>query len=144
MTWLLEVNVLLALAWANHVHHEAATSWFSEARRDGWATCAVTEIGFVRVSCVPSVVDRKVTVSEAVDTLARLCRRETHSFWSMNRSVTELPSEILTRIQGYRQITDAALLGLARERRGRVATFDAGLANLQPAGRRPSVFLIPA
>lgn len=97
----------------------------------------MTEIGFVRVSCVPSVVDRRVTVSEAVDSLARLCRRETHSFRSLNRSVTELPSEILTRIQGYRQITDAALLGLARERRGRIATFDAGLANLQSTGRRP-------
>ena len=59
MTWLLDVNVLLALAGANQVHHEAATSWFSGAQRDGWATGAVTEIGFVRVSGVPSVVDRK-------------------------------------------------------------------------------------
>lgn len=59
----------------------------------------------------------------------------------MNRSVTELPSEILTRVQGYRQITDAALVGLARERRGRIATFDAGLANLQPAG--PATLRLP-
>ena len=143
MTWLPDVNVLIALAWGNHVHHEAATSWFSEVRRDGWATCAVTEIGFVRVSCIPSVVDRKVTASEAVDTLARLCREETHSFWSMNQSVTELPSEILARIQGYRQITDAALVELARRHRGRLATLDAGLARVQPAGHRESVLLIP-
>ena len=44
-----DVNVLIALAWPNHVHHDAARSWFAESRATGWATCPVTEAGFVRV-----------------------------------------------------------------------------------------------
>ena len=62
----------------------------------------------------------------------------------MTRSITEMPTDIVGHIQGYRQVPDAVLLALAREHQGRIATFDTGLANLQPPGRRPSVFLIPA
>lgn len=47
---LLDVNVLVALAWTNHVHHEAATSWFRTHGARGWATSPFTEAGFVRVS----------------------------------------------------------------------------------------------
>ena len=39
MTALLDVNVLIALAWPNHVHHVAARAWFEEHREEGWATC---------------------------------------------------------------------------------------------------------
>jgi predicted nucleic acid-binding protein len=33
---------------------------------------------------------------------------------------------------GHRQVTDAYLAALARQRGGRLATFDAGLAQLHP------------
>ena len=39
MTALLDVNVLMALAWPNHVHHAPARSWFNARRKSGWATC---------------------------------------------------------------------------------------------------------
>lgn len=32
MIRLLDVNVLVALAWPNHVHHEAVQAWFTETR----------------------------------------------------------------------------------------------------------------
>ena len=56
MIRLLDVNVLIALTWPNHVHHDAARSWFTEVRNTGWATCPLTEAGFVRISCNPSAV----------------------------------------------------------------------------------------
>ena len=49
-TALLDVNVLIALAWPNHAHHGAAHRWFDDAGRAGWATTPFTESGFVRVS----------------------------------------------------------------------------------------------
>lgn len=45
--WLLDVNVLLALAWPNHLHHGLAQSWFRKSLTDGWATCSLTELGFI-------------------------------------------------------------------------------------------------
>ncbi len=49
MTRLLDVNVLIALTWPHHVHHNAAKSWFAGVRGNGWTTCPLTEAGFVRV-----------------------------------------------------------------------------------------------
>ena len=54
-----------------------------------------------------------------------------------------LPPEILSRIQGYRQITDAVLLGLAAQHGGRLATFDAGMAHPPAKVKRHWVETIP-
>lgn len=143
VTALLDVNVLIALAWPNHVHHDAARSWFNRRRATGWATCAVTEAGFVRVSCNPAAVGHTVTPGDAIALLRRLRRLESHAFWPLDRSIVELPDEILGRIQGYRQITDALLLAAALQRRGELATFDSGLADLVAATRRGSVCVVP-
>lgn len=43
---LLDVNVV-ALFQPEHVHHDLAHDWFAAHRRDGWATCPVTEAGVV-------------------------------------------------------------------------------------------------
>ena len=51
MITLPDVNVLIALAWPNHVHHDPARSWFAANLNTGWATCPLTEAGFVRLSC---------------------------------------------------------------------------------------------
>lgn len=143
MTRLLDVNVLIALTWPHHVHHNAARSWFAAVRGHGWATCPLTEAGFVRVSCNPSAVKRSVAVLDAIALLGRLRRLESHAFWAMDHSITALPPGILSRIQGYRQITDAVLLGLAAQRGGRLATFDTGMADLLADAERDWVETIP-
>ena len=143
MIRLLDVNVLIALAWPNHVHHDAARSWFAGRRSTGWSTCPLTEAGFVRVSCNPAAVKQSVTPAEAIALLGRLRRLESHAYWAMDRSITSLPPGILARIQGYRQITDAVLLALAMQYGGQLATLDAGLADLLAREERRSVCVIP-
>ena len=143
MTALLDVNVMVALAWPNHVHHETARQWFAEHREEGWATCPLTEAGFVRVSCNPSAVQHTVTPSDAIAMLERLRRLESHSFWPLDKSVVDLPMEIVTRLQGYRQITDAVLLAVAMRRGGRLATLDSGLSRLVAQSERDRVCVIP-
>ena len=138
-----DVNVLVALAWPNHVHHGAARSWFAEVGSAGWATCPLTEAGFVRVSCNPAAVKQAVTTADAIAQLDRMRRRGAHSFWAMDRSITSLPAGILARIQGYRQITDAVLLALAVQYRGQLATLDGGIADLLAQKEFGSVCLIP-
>ncbi len=88
---------------------------------------------------------RKESVSpaDAIALLDRLRRLESHAFWAMEHSITALPRGILARIQGYRQITDAMLLGLAAQHGGRLATFDTGIADLLAEAERRWVETIP-
>jgi toxin-antitoxin system PIN domain toxin len=119
---LLDVNVLVALFDAGHVHHEAAHDWFSDNRKHGWATCAITENGFVRVLANP-----KSGVSERppaiVQSLRTFCASGHHQFWPDTLSIRDACFK-LSIGQGYRQLTDIYLLGLAAHMGGVLATFD--------------------
>ena len=143
MTALLDVNVLIALAWPNHVHHVAARAWFEDHREGGWATCALTEAGFVRVSCNPSVVRHSVTPLDAIGVLERLIQLGSHTFWSLDQSILHLPASIGSRLQGYRQITDAVLLATAMQRKGQLATLDAGIEGLVSEEQRAYLCVVP-
>ena len=143
MIALLDVNVLIALAWPNHVHHAAARTWFETRREEGWATCPLTEAGFVRVSCNPAVVRHTVTPLDAIAVLQRLSRLGSHTFWPMDRSIMHLPESIGIRLQGYRQITDAVLLAAAMQRNGQLATLDGGMERLVSDTQRSSLCVIP-
>lgn len=143
MTALLDVNVLLALAWSNHAHHVAASAWFLEHRREGWATCILTESSFVRLSCNPAVVQDTVTPLDAVGALKALMGSGSHAFWPMDWSIVDLPDSIGTRIQGYRQVTDAVLLATAMRQGGQLATLDVGMEVLVPTRERHFLCVIP-
>lgn len=125
------------------MHHHAAWLWFAEHRPIGWATCPITEAGFVRVSCNPAAVRHTVTPRDAISLLQRLTRLESHSFWSLDRSIVAMRPEIVDRIQGYCQVTDALLLALAIQHGGLLATLDTRLAQLHPASENGPVTLIP-
>ncbi len=123
----------MALAWPNHVHHAAAHRWFRASREDGWATCPLTESGFVRVSSNRRVIPGACTPGEAIAVLRRIRRLRGHVFWVDDASPADREATPFERVLGYRQVTDAHLLALALRRGGALATFDAGLAEL--AGR---------
>ena len=143
MIALLDVNVLIALAWPNHVHHVAAREWFEAQRQDGWATCPLTEAGFVRVSCNPAVVRHTVTPLEAIAVLQRLSGLGSHTFWPQDQSIIHLPESIGIRLQGYRQVTDAVLLAAAIQRNGQLATLDTGMERLVSENQRTFLCVIP-
>ncbi len=126
MIALLDVNVLVALFDGMHVHHEVAHEWFGMNRMKGWATCPLTENGFVRVISNPAYPGRRTTVGDAIERLHVFRGSNEHTFWSDSLSICE---EIVqpAHVQGYRQITDVYLLALAVTNRGRLATFDPGI-----------------
>lgn len=124
--FLLDVNVLVAIAWPQHVHHRHAREWFSALGDQRWATTPVTESGFVRVSSNPRVIADARTPAEAAALLRSLHDAGSWDFWIDDVHV----SNSLSGVTGYRQVTDAHLLQLAHHRGGSVATFDAGLARL--------------
>jgi hypothetical protein len=65
VTYLLDINVLIALSDPAHVHHEAAHRWFSAVGSASWATCPITENGFVRVISSPSYQSIAATPAQA-------------------------------------------------------------------------------
>lgn len=124
---LLDVNALVALAWDSHVHHAATRNWFARNGANGWATCSVTESGFVRVSSNPSVLASAIGVEEARRVLALLRAAGRHRFLNDDVSMTD---EDVPPLVGHRQVTDAHLLTLARRHGLRVITFDGGVRAL--------------
>jgi toxin-antitoxin system PIN domain toxin len=124
---LLDVNALVALAWDSHVHHRAVRVWFAARSADGWATCPVTESGFVRVSSNPKVLPSFIAVEAARAVLSALRDVGTHRFLADDVSLIDLDVPPLV---GHRQVTDAQLLTLARRHGTRLVTFDAGVAAL--------------
>lgn len=142
---LLDVNLLVALAWPNHIHHARAHAWFGRRRSEGWATCPLTQSGFVRVSSNRRVIPEAKTPGEALVVLRRILDRPHHQFWHDDVSLARSPEVGVDRIVGYRQVTDAHLLALAIRRGGTLATFDRGIADLVAESYDPEavVELIP-
>ena len=124
MTYLLDVNVLIALAWPTHVHHVAAQTWFGTFGQRAWATCPLTQAAFVRISSNPKFIDGAVTPSQAAELLSEVTKKEQHEFWPDDVSLLDAGVFDVGRLHGSRQITDAYLLALAIGKGGRFVTFD--------------------
>ncbi len=90
----------------------------------GWATCPITESGFVRVSSNPKVLPSPIGIDAACTVLAVPRAAPAHRFLTDDVSLTD--SDV-PGISGCRQVTDAHLLTLARRRGMRLVTFDAAV-----------------
>ena len=121
--FLLDGNVLVALADASHVHHVAARDWFVECTAP-FATCPITQGTLLRMlmrgEAVPSV-------DAAVQVLAGFTAHPRHRFWPDDIPYAEVAWQ---GVLGHRQVTDAYLAALARRNNGKLLTFDSGLAAL--------------
>ena len=132
MTYLLDVNVLLALAWPMHVHHSPAQEWFANHHRSGWATCGVTESGFIRVSSNRRAPPAARSPGEAALLLQRMCQLDGHVFLDDSVQLSHHSEVIAAHVHGSSQVTDTHLILLARESSALLVTFDRGVAQLAP------------
>ena len=138
---LLDINVLLALLDADHADHRPARSWLMAEIESGWASCAVTQNGFVRVisqARYPS----PVSPSAAMERLARATGSRHHEFWSCEISVLDSDRIERSRVHGARQVTDVYLLALAVARGGRFVTFDRSIPLEAVAGAGPEHLVV--
>lgn len=123
MRALLDVNFLIALLDASHVHHGQAHAWLDRNVHDGWASCPITQNGCVRILSQAAYPASK-PIAEVALRLRDATRGVNHEFWPDD--VSALGDDVLDwgRILGARQITDAYLLALAMTHNGRLVTFD--------------------
>jgi len=129
--YLLDVNLLIALAWPNHPQHATADAWFAEYSKDGWGTCMVTQLGFVRVSSHPAI-ESHVTTQEALQKLREIAGTPGHEFWPeppggyQNDAFARTVPNTLT----HGAVTDGYLATVASCHGGKLATLDRSLAKL--------------
>jgi toxin-antitoxin system PIN domain toxin len=142
-TALLDLNILTALLWPAHEHHEAAHRWFSARTAGRWATCSLTQLSLVRLLSNPAFSRDALTPVEAAALLAENIAHPAHEFWAERIQIPAAIKPLETALQGYRQLTDAYLLALAGRRNGVLATFDGGLRTLAGKKMASAVEIVP-
>jgi toxin-antitoxin system PIN domain toxin len=140
---LLDINILTALLWPAHEHHEAAHGWFGRRADARWATCSLTQLGFVRIVSNPAFSRDALTPVDALALLRENLAHPGHEFWTDSLQVPTAVKEMEARLQSYRQLSDAYLLAVAQRRNGVLATFDRGLRSLAGDALLGSLELVP-
>lgn len=131
--WLLDANLLIALTHASHVHHGEAHAWLEQVSKRRWATCALTQLAFVRLTSNPRVVGDTISPSQAMQALASMTAQAQHEYWVDAPEPLQVPTLASAALVGHRQVTDAYLLGLATARSQCLATLDRGLLTFAQA-----------
>ena len=133
MRYLLDVNTLLALVVFEHEFHAQVARWVVRLAANGppeLATCAITELGFVRV--LGQAQQYGSSVAHARDLLLKVKNsdRVRWIFIPDDRDISYLPRWVRTS----KQTTDGHLAELARANETVLATLDR---------RIPGSFFIP-
>lgn len=130
MTYLLDVNALVALGFAHHEFHDRVALWLRAERFPALATCSITELGFVRALAQAPAYG--LALGQAKTLLLRMKQATTPHFAFIpdGHDISHLPSWAKTP----KQITDGHLLNLAAANRAVLATL---------ASRIPGAYLIP-
>ena len=123
MRALLDVNVLIALLDAAHIHHRLATRWLRREIGAGWASCPITQNGCIRILAQPAS-PGALPAAEVAQRLAEAAAGAEHQFWPDDVSLLEAGRFDWQRVLGHRQVTDVYLLALAVRHGGRLVTFD--------------------
>lgn len=129
MRALLDVNVLIALLDAAHVHHVRASRWLEREIAHGWASCPLTQNGCLRIMAQPAY-PQALPLAVVAARLAQASAHPAHAFLADDYSLLDAGQVHWQRLLGHRQITDSYLLGLAVRHGCRFVTFD---GRLEPA-----------
>lgn len=130
MTALLDVNLLMALLWENHEHHQTARTWLRQVT--AFATCPISQLGFARVSSHP-LLGFSMSPDQAFSILRQFLSDPRHRFVPDDLSCEDrvLRTELMG---GASQVTDYYLVALARQHGLTLATLDKPLARAFGSG----------
>lgn len=142
MTYLLDVNVLIALVDPAHVAHEEAHAWFSAEGARSWATCPITENRVLRILGNPKYPNSPGSPAQVAPILTKMRGLPGHVFWSDDISLVASDFIQPDKIATPAQVTDVYLLAIAVAKGGKLATFDRRLAINAVRGGRSAMALI--
>jgi len=121
---LLDVNVLIALLDAAHIHHQRASQWLEQSLHHGWASCPLTQNGCLRIMAQPAY-PQALPLAAVAQRLGQAAATPAHLFIADDYSLLDADSLHWPQLLGHRQVTDAYLLGLAVRHGCRFVSFDA-------------------
>ena len=128
MTFLLDVNLLIAILDPDHVHHGPALDWFNETGSRDWATCPIVQNGVVRILGSAAYTSIPFGCPEIVELLSQWCAVPEHHFWPDEISLLDSGLVDHAKLTSPSRITDSYLLALAAVRGGQLATLDRRLS----------------
>jgi toxin-antitoxin system PIN domain toxin len=144
LTYLLDVNVLIALIDPAHVSHDDAHEWFAAEGQTSWATCPITENGVLRILGNPKYPNSPGSPATIAGIIQKLRSLPGFNFWPEDLSLADCDHVDPSRILTPAQVTDTFLLALAVARGGRLATFDRRLSVDAVKNGNKALQLIPA
>ena len=142
MSFLLDVNVLIALIDRTHVNHDAAHEWFAGVGSANWATCPITENGVIRIVGRTSYPNSPGSPTAVAALLRKLSALPGHVFWPDMLSLLNASLVDISGLTSPRQVTDSYLLALAVSRSGQLATFDRRLSSKAVIGGEHALCVI--
>jgi toxin-antitoxin system PIN domain toxin len=142
-----DLNVWLALSWANHMHSDAAWAWFSRQEDDRFFFCRFTQLGLLRLLATSAVMGKDVrTIGEAWKVYDRWLedsrvgiRQEPFELDGAFREATRSVS----RLSSPKALGDCYLLAVSQVTDATLVTFDRGLASACQKARQPVALLEP-
>jgi toxin-antitoxin system PIN domain toxin len=138
--FLLDVNVLVALADEDHVHHDSVLKWFRATGKHHWGVCAFTEAGFLRIFTRPRTGGR--STRDATELLTRLIALPGFHYWPISATWSTLAAPFERRVFGHQQITDAYLMGLAVKENSVLVTLDKAMGHLAGTEYRHNLLIL--
>lgn len=140
MTALLDVNILIALADSTHKKHKVVSDWFLSVKNRSWATCPITENGFIRILAQPAYSHFTNDIEAIRIILSRMRAAPGHQFWPDSVSITE--TNRISNLQNAKATTDLYLLALAVKNKGQLATMDSKMRSNYVNGSENAYLLI--
>jgi toxin-antitoxin system PIN domain toxin len=142
VTFLLDVNLLIALIDPDHVAHDLAQDWFEREGAADWATCPIVENGAIRIVGAANYTDPPLGCPRVAEVVSRWTSSAGHHFWPDDISLVAARHVEASKLLSPGRITDTYLLALAVYRGGMLATFDRRLSAAAVVGGPEALRLI--
>jgi len=124
VTFLLDINVMIALIDPGHMQHDRAHAWFERQGRKAWATCPLTENGVLRIVGHPRYPNSPGSPAAVAELLVQFRALPGHAFWPDDVTLLNRRRVNTARLLDSAHVTDSYLLALARAHNGQLASFD--------------------
>ncbi|MES2308952.1 MAG: TA system VapC family ribonuclease toxin [Verrucomicrobiota bacterium] len=143
MTYLYDVNVLLAAFIPQHPFHSTFKAWYLKKGAHAWATVHLTQAGFLRISTNPKVFFQPLSLAQSTELLQKNMEDPRHQIILEKRSFPEVVEPFVSILVSHQQLSDAYLLGICQEHQLKLLTFDLKLKSIPlPEGEEIVEFLV--
>ena len=142
--FLLDVNVLIARIYEDHLHHSSIKRWFDSGAQKTWATCGFTQSAFLRICSQRAFQSDPLSIGQLRELLSHNTRHLSHRYLPINVMADDVFEVCSGGLVGHRQVTDAWLLTIAVKSHAKLVTFDEGLESLlaTPSERSRSILTL--